>query len=152
MLSALLHRRRRLLPVLALVVLAEPILAIFGPGYAADGAATLRLLALAGIPFAVVNLAFIRLRLERRVGVIVVIQIALAVSLVGSTAVLIPQLGVVAIGVVTLLTQSIAAAILARAELGPLFAGFVRTGRGSESPLQRLDLRAVDDDPRPINR
>jgi O-antigen/teichoic acid export membrane protein len=137
--------------VIALVVLAEPILSIFGPAYAADGASTLRLLALAGIPFSIINLAFIRLRLERRVGRIVVIQVALAISLIGLTTVLIPQMGVVAIGVVTLATQSIVAAVLARAELRPLFAGFGRPRRPDRPGLQRLDLRSVDDDARPVN-
>ena len=88
--------------VVILVVFAEPILGIFGPTYAAEGAPALRLLAIAGIPYALVNMAFIRLRLEGRVRWVVVAQAVLAALLVFPSLVVLPVWGITGLGVVVL--------------------------------------------------
>lgn len=114
-----------------LVVFADPVLRIFGPAYAADGATALRLLALAGIPWAVINLAFIRLRLEQRVRWVVVAQVMLAVLLVVPVVVVLPAWGITGVGIVTLVSQSLVAAVLGWSELRtvlPAAAG-LRIGR-----------------------
>jgi len=118
--------------VLVLFVLAGPVLSIFGASYAAEGATTLRLLALAGIPYALVNLAFIRLRLDGRVRVIVIVQALLAAGTVIPTLLLLPVLGIAAIGVATLVSQSVAAVLLARSELRSILVP--RAGRRPGAP------------------
>jgi O-antigen/teichoic acid export membrane protein len=107
-----------LTPVVGVLVLAAPlILAIFGPGYAAEGTSALRLFALAALPYAVVQLAFVRLRLERRAGVILVCQAVLAIGTIVGSAVLLPRVGLVATGAAALGVETLVAAVLLRTEL-----------------------------------
>jgi O-antigen/teichoic acid export membrane protein len=111
--------------ILVLVLFAEPILAIFGPGYAAEGADALRLLALAGVPYALINMAFIRLRLEGRVRRVVAAQAVLAGLLVVPGLIVLPAWGITGLAFVTLASQSAVAAVLTWMELRPLLSGLV---------------------------
>jgi O-antigen/teichoic acid export membrane protein len=110
--------------VLVLVVFADPILSIFGAEYAAEGATALRLMALAGIPYALINLAFIRLRLERRVHLVVAAQVVLALLLVVPAVIVLPVLGITGLGLVVLAAHTAVAVVLAAMELRPLLARF----------------------------
>jgi O-antigen/teichoic acid export membrane protein len=143
--------------VVVLVVFAEPILGIFGPSYAAEGATALRLMALAGIPYALINLAFIRLRLEGRVRWIVVAQAVLAALLVVPALVVLPALGITGLAVVMLVSQTLVAVVLSWLELRPMFAGALparwrqaagRTGSGG-APEHRSQSDPPDSPARP---
>lgn len=116
---------------LVLVVFADPILGIFGANYAADGATALRLLALAGIPYSVINLAFIRLRLEQRVRWVVAAQAMLAVLLIVPVLIVLPTWGITGVGVVTLVSETAVGLALGWSELRTVLAAAagLRIGR-----------------------
>ncbi len=122
--------RRRALPLVAgtallAVVLAHPILALFGAGFTA-AAPTLQLMLLASIPRAYTVLAFARLRAHRRVAVIAVCEAAHAVVVVGGCLVLLPIMGLPALGGVWLLAQlalATACALIRRKSLAGRAAG-----------------------------
>ena len=125
--------------VLVLVVFAEPILGIFGPDYAAEGATALRLMAIAGIPYALINLAFIRLRVEQRVRFVVAAQVVLAALLVVPAVVALPALGITGLGIVVLVAHTVVALALTATELRPLLARSVADVRSS---IARIAIRA----------
>jgi O-antigen/teichoic acid export membrane protein len=120
--------------VLVLVLFADPILSIFGPGYAAEGATALRLMALAGIPFALINIAFIRLRIEGRVRVVVAAQVVLALLLVVPAILVLPVLGITGLGIVVLAAHVVVATALTASELRPLLARSIAFGRPFTAP------------------
>jgi len=114
-------------PLVAVIVLfAGPILSIFGADYASEGVAALRLMALAALPYALIKLAFIRLRIDRRVRVVVAAQAVLALLLVVGVSLILPVAGITGLGVVFLAAHGIVAVALSIAELRPLLAGFSR--------------------------
>ena len=129
--------------VVVLVVLADPILSIFGAEYAAEGATALRLMALAGIPYALINIAFIRLRLEHRVRVVVAAQVVLALLLVVPSVIVLPILGITGLGLVVLAAHVLVAVVLSALELRPLLSGFA-------SELRRDARRLVRGQPGPV--
>jgi O-antigen/teichoic acid export membrane protein len=111
--AALARRRRQalqrcmrlFLPAVAAVVLFAPmVLQAFGSEYA-NGSTLLRLLALAVVPRAVVLLYLASLRVERRVGRVVVVQAIVCAGMLGATVVLLPVLQVEGVGVAWLATQ-----------------------------------------------
>lgn len=118
--------------VVVLVLFAEPILGIFGPSYAAEGAFALRLLALAGIPWSLITMAFIRMRLEGRVRWVVVAQAVLAAMLIVPAVLVLPAWGISGLGAVTLVSQTLVAAVLSWAELRPMLRGLL--GQGDDGP------------------
>ena len=69
-----------LVPALALLVMAEPVLSLFGSDYASHGAGLLRILAIAGLPFFVVNMYMAVARVQKRVASIVLVAGAMAVT------------------------------------------------------------------------
>jgi O-antigen/teichoic acid export membrane protein len=133
--------------VLVLLLFADPILGIFGPDYAAEGATALRLLALAGIPFALITLAFVRLRLQGRVRLVVVAQAMLAVLLIVPGLVVLPVLGVTGLGAVVLVSHTLVAAVLSWAGLRPLLLGMLgrtRVTAGLSGPTAPRRARRPD--------
>jgi O-antigen/teichoic acid export membrane protein len=110
-----------LLPAVAAIVVAAPwILATFGPGYAEQGTVALRLYAIAAIPYSLTQLAFVRLRIEKRVRRILAAQAALAVLLVAGSLLVLPVYGIAGIGAVLLASQTIVATFLVATELWPV--------------------------------
>lgn len=121
-----------LLPVVLILVIAAPlILEVFGHEYAVAGSDTLRLLALAGLPYAVNQLAFAKLRVERRVGAIVVAQAVLAGTIVVGSSAAVQLLGISGIGLVVLVAHAAVAAVMLRTELPGLVRSLLRPGGGA---------------------
>jgi O-antigen/teichoic acid export membrane protein len=120
-------------PLIVVLFLGAPlILGIFGESYAAEGTDALRLFALAGIPYALIQLSYIRLRLERRVRWVLASQAVLAVANIVGCLLLLPRLGLVAAGLTSLVAQSAVALLLARAELWGVVIGPRRRSERSE--------------------
>jgi O-antigen/teichoic acid export membrane protein len=104
------HSWRLLLPIVALVcLLADPILSLFGPDYASEGATLLRLLALACVPNVLVSAAIAHARLYERPWTVAAIHGATALLGLGLSALLLPAMGIEGAGVAWLATQTIVA-------------------------------------------
>src|SRR4051812_14626594 len=124
-LAAALTRRVTIvaIPIVAVVTLGAPlILSIYGPEYAAHSSGLLRLLGLAIFPRIVVVLWVSVMRVRRTLGRVLAVEGAIAAGVVGLSAVLVGGYGIVAVGLVNLACQGIAAAIL--------LPGFLRILRG----------------------
>ena len=112
---------RLVLPISVVLVIGAPwLLRIFGAGYAAHGASTLRLLALGLIPASVAIIAVGVARVQDHIAVIIVTQFSLAVVVLGLGAVLLRSLGLPGFGVSWVIAQTLAAVWLARRELRPI--------------------------------
>jgi O-antigen/teichoic acid export membrane protein len=108
----------------ALCVLgAEPLLALAGPRYAAGGAGLLRLIGLATPFYAVVALYSTLAWLDQRVWLLAGFQALISALTIGAAVLLMPTLGVEAVGWANLVTQALAAAVL-----GPLAVRRLRRG------------------------
>lgn len=95
--------------VLVVLVAGRWLTPLFGSAYAEGSSELLPYLALAGLPFAIVQISFMELRLEKEMMGLTAAAILLsAVTLVGSY-VLLPALGLMAIGVVWLVSCSLTA-------------------------------------------
>lgn len=116
------HTLRILVPaVVGLVVLAPLLLGVFGPNYASGGTRILRLLALAAIPYTVVALSLVVARIQYRLREVVVIQAAVAILTLGSSAVLAQNYGGAGVAAAWLGTQSLVAAVLLATRLQWLY-------------------------------
>lgn len=102
-------RRRALLIVTAAAVpaalLAHPVLVLFGPEFTDLGVVTLQLMLIASIPRAWVVLTFAWWRSRRKVTLIAVCEAAHSLIVIGLFVVLLPSLGLPAIGVAWLGAQ-----------------------------------------------
>lgn len=98
---------------LSVIVPAAPLLLwIIGQEYADASAGLLRLLALSSVPQAVLMLALSVARVENRVRAIVALQAANCGLLLGLSALMLPALGIVAIGWAKLIAQGLLALLL----------------------------------------
>lgn len=105
--------------VAALAVAAGPLLAVFGPHYAATGVAVLVLAALSAIPDVVVRATVAAARVQRRQAVLVGLPAAVAVAVLAGAWLLMPRLGLTGVGVALLGAQTLAAvAVLAGRRFG----------------------------------
>lgn len=93
--------------VLVIIAGAPWILALFGGDYAAEGTTLLRLLALAALPNLVFSLAVDILRARRRLRLVVTLQMALCVLVLGLTKLLLPVLGITGAGVAWLVAECV---------------------------------------------
>lgn len=115
------HSMRLVAPAAAFVALTAPwLLLVFGQDYADAGASVLRLLALGMIPNVVVALGIGVARLEHKGWIVVAVQGAQCVLLLGLGALLLPSMGIEAIGVVWTGTQALLALALLGGILRPL--------------------------------
>ena len=122
--QALWHSMRLVAPIAAATALLAPwALLVFGGDYADEGATLLRLLAVGMIPNVIVTLGIGVARIQHRGRVVVGIQGAHAVMVLGASAVLLPSLGIVAVGICWTASQSILALILLGGLLRPLLFG-----------------------------
>ncbi|MFH8656184.1 lipopolysaccharide biosynthesis protein [Streptomyces afghaniensis] len=94
------------------IVLAPQLLSFFGPDYAEHGATLLRLVALSALPNLVVSLAVDVARARRKMRMVVGLQLALCVLVVGLAAMLLPLLGLSGAGVAWLMAQCLLALYL----------------------------------------
>ncbi|MFI6498801.1 lipopolysaccharide biosynthesis protein [Nonomuraea typhae] len=95
--------------VLAATLLAPVALWLFGEGYAHHATDLMRLIALAALPRAVVELYLGALRALRRAGVIVFVQFGMAAMAIGGAQVLLPVYGITGVGIAILAAQTITA-------------------------------------------
>jgi O-antigen/teichoic acid export membrane protein len=102
------------LPAAIVVGLAAPwILLIFGPSYAQGASGLLRLLAAASPIAVLIRLYFARIRVQKRIGWLIVTSSVVVAVTLGSTLALISQLGIDAIGVGWLMGNCLVAAAAA---------------------------------------
>ena len=97
---------------LFLLLLGDRLLLAFGHDYAAEGVMLLRLVALAALPAAVVNVYLGALRVRRQVGELVIIAGAVAVTTVALSSALLPVMGLAGAGVGNGLGQGLGLAIV----------------------------------------
>lgn len=115
------HSMRLVLPIAALTAIAAPwALLVFGGDYADEGASLLRLLALGMVPNVIVALGISVARIEHRGRLVVGVQGALALLVLGFSALLLPSMGIVAVGIVWAATQTLLALLLLATILRPL--------------------------------
>lgn len=100
------------LGALFLLLLGDKVLLIFGREYSAQGAALLRVVALAALPAAVVNVYLGALRVTKQVGELVAIAGVVAVTTLSLSYLLLPSLGLVGVGVAHGLGQGLGLAIV----------------------------------------
>jgi O-antigen/teichoic acid export membrane protein len=129
---ALRQTMRLVVPVAALAALVAPwALLIFGSEYADQGASLLRLLALGMVPNAIVTLGISVARIEHRGRIVVAVQGAHCIAVLGLSALFLPSLGIDAVGYVWTASQTILALVLCATLLRPLL--FERTASTSVS-------------------
>lgn len=116
----LVHNLRMLVPLVALVVVGAPnLLGIFGGNYAAAGADALRLLALSVIPYSFISVYVGLERVRNRVSRIAVVQGARCSALLLLSFLLLPVVGIVAVGWVWLVTETLVGGFLLLTQLRP---------------------------------
>ena len=97
---------------LFLLLLGDKLLLAFGREYAAEGATLLRIVALAAVPAAVVNVYLGALRVTKRVRELVIIAGVVAVTTVALSSALLPVMGLTGAGVGNGLGQGLGLAIV----------------------------------------
>lgn len=118
---ALSQTMRLVIPMAALTALVAPwALLVFGSDYSDAGTSLLRVLAAGMIPNAIVSLGIGVARVEHRGQTVVAVQGAWAVLVLGFSALLLPSMGIVAVGVVWTATQTVLALWLLGGILRPL--------------------------------
>ncbi|HET9198148.1 MAG TPA: hypothetical protein VFN92_07850 [Solirubrobacterales bacterium] len=119
--QALTHSMRLVAPLAALTALVAPLaLLIFGQAYADSGTDLLRLLAVGAVPNVVVALGIGVARIEHKGHVVVAIQGVQFAIVLGLSALLIPDVGVVAVGWTWTGAQFLLAAVMLATTLRPL--------------------------------
>ncbi|MFI2433600.1 lipopolysaccharide biosynthesis protein [Streptomyces sp. NPDC018693] len=107
------HTGMLLLSGVVVIVAGAPwMLALFGAGYSEHGTTLLRLLALSALPNLVFSLAVDVLRARRRMRLVVGLQVALCVLVLGLAGLLLPVLGVTGAGLAWLMAECLIAAPL----------------------------------------
>lgn len=122
-----LHLARILIPIALVVVVAAPlILTVFGSDYAENGTDALRFVALGVLPFAANVMAMAIARIRAKAGEIILIQLAVAISTLGLTALLLPPMGIAGVALAWLLAQLGVAAVVGPTRILPV----IRTSPG----------------------
>lgn len=118
---ALAHTLRLVAPISVLTAIVAPwALLVFGAGYADEGATLLRLLAAGMIPHAVVTLGVSVARIQHRGRIVVAVQGTHSTIVLGLSALLVPSVGIEAVGFVWAASHTLLAAILLATLLRPL--------------------------------
>lgn len=135
-----------IVPVVAVLVVAAPwVLSIFGPQYRDAGAGTLVLVALAAIPNVVVSSAMSAARVRRRTGLQFAVPASVAGIVLVTSWLLMPLLGILAVGLAWLLGLGVVASIImiGRAPwLPPLLSTRIDAAR-SAVLLRRVEHTAI---------
>ena len=131
---AAVHAGRLIVPVVIALLIAAPyVLHLFGERYAEEGSSLLRVLAVAALPNAVCVMAFGVARLQDRVRTLVLGQIALAVLVLGLSALLLPPMGIDGVGVAWLISQTVVGTWLGLELLLPLWRSGTAAGAKAAS-------------------
>ncbi|MBM2809280.1 MAG: rane protein involved in the export of O-antigen and teichoic acid-like protein [Chloroflexi bacterium] len=130
--SMLVHMVRLLAPLSIVIVVAAPlILRVFGENYEREGTQLLQFLALAPIPNLVTILVMAVARVQGRTTLIACIRGLLCVLSLGLSLVLIPRIGIVGVGVASLLASTLVAVVVAL----PLLVSIVRSSGRTNAPV-----------------
>ena len=100
-----------------LAVFAPLVLGIFGPDYARQGSAVLRLLVLAAIPHTVIALNVSILRVEQRMRALAILYGSTAILVIMLSVVLLPVLGINGVGWAWLITMTLVAGVVLLTDL-----------------------------------
>jgi O-antigen/teichoic acid export membrane protein len=112
---------RLVIPIAALVAIVAPwALLVFGSAYADEGASLLRLLALGMVPNVIVTLGITVARIQHRGRIVVAIQGTHCIAVLGPSALLLPSLGIDAVGYVWTASQTMIALVLLSTLLRPI--------------------------------
>jgi O-antigen/teichoic acid export membrane protein len=115
---------RMVIPIAAIIAIVAPwALLVFGSAYADEGASLLRLLALGMVPNVIVTLGITIARIEHKGRLVVAIQGTHCVLVLGLSALLLPSLGIDAVGYVWTASQTALALVLLATLLRPLLFG-----------------------------
>jgi O-antigen/teichoic acid export membrane protein len=118
------HLYRMLIPlVIAVVVLAEWGLSIFGAAYAEQATVALRIGAVALLPFAANILFLATARIRARSRAIIVVQIVIALMTLAGSAALLGPMGIAGVTLAWLIAQSLVALVVVPTQLWPLMRG-----------------------------
>jgi O-antigen/teichoic acid export membrane protein len=129
--QALKHSLRLVTPLVVLAVAVAPwILLIFGQAYADAGTPLLRWLAIGALPNVIVTLGISIARVEHRGAIVVGFPAAHAVAVIGLSALLLPSLGIEAVGIAWTGSQTLLALLMLVTILRPVLFG----GGGSGAP------------------
>lgn len=116
------HTLKLLTPIVAGVVILAPwILSVFGTAYAAEGTLTLRILALAALPHAVILLGLVTARLQHQLKTVIVIQGVIATITLGTAVTLVERMGSLGAAIGWFSAQLIVAILLLATYLRWLF-------------------------------
>jgi O-antigen/teichoic acid export membrane protein len=122
------------------LLLGDKLLLAFGRDYATEGATLLRIVALAALPAAVVNVYLGALRVTRRVGELVIIAGVVGVTTVALSSALLPTMGLAGAGVGYGLGQGLGLALV--------LVRLLSSGEGTVLQRMRGLLATVADAPR----
>jgi O-antigen/teichoic acid export membrane protein len=126
----LLHAFALLVPAAALVASFAPqLLGLLGPRYAAEGADLLRWLALASLPGAALPMTLALARIRNSTSIVMTTQAATAAVVISLSTVLLPSVGLAAIGISALVTNCAFAVVAGWKYLWPAFDSMELRGR-----------------------
>jgi O-antigen/teichoic acid export membrane protein len=130
--QALRHSLRLVVPMVAVTVVVAPwILLIFGQDYADAGTPLLRWLAIGALPNVIVTLGISVARIEHRGAIVVGFPAAHAIAVIGLSALLLPSLGIEAVGIAWTGSQTVLALVMLATILRPVL---FRPGDGGALP------------------
>lgn len=122
--QALRHSLRLVAPLVAVAVVVAPwILLIFGQDYADAGTPLLRWLAIGALPNVIVTLGISVARIEHKGSIVVGFPAAHAIAVIGLSALLLPSLGIVAVGIAWTGSQAVLALVMLATILRPVLFG-----------------------------
>ncbi len=115
------HLYRLLIPmVVAVILLAQWGLHVFGPAYSENATVALRIGALGLLPFAANTLFLATARIQARSRAILVVQIVTSVVTLGLSALLLGPMGIAGVTLAWLIAQTVVAAVIVPTQLLPL--------------------------------
>lgn len=118
---SLTHVARLLIPAVIVIAIGAPyLLNLFGKDYSTEGTTVLRLLVLAAVPN-MINVLYLGVaRVHRQIQRVVVVQGVLCLLTLSLSNLLLPDFGIIGIGLASLISQSAVALILFFTQLQPI--------------------------------
>lgn len=119
--QTLLQTTRLLVPLIIIMVIGTPyLLQLLGRDYVEESTTLLRLLTIASLPAMVTSLYISIARVQRKVGAIIFVQMALCFMVLGGSFFLLDIYGIVGVGIAWLGTQTLVASVLLATHLRPI--------------------------------
>ena len=117
----LIQTARLVVPLVIIVFLGAPlILHVFGSAYSAEGSTLMRWLALGTLPNILIVLFISQARVQNRSGIIMLVQGALSLLILGLSYIWLPTFGITGVGIAWLASQMIIAVFLLLTWLRPI--------------------------------